>query len=391
MVVVDIRNIFAVRNVEIIEINDDFIYYAEEKKEEGHNNLFLLEYNRVSKRERVVTHYSLDDPTFVQHLFSFSDSIVLLLENGGDSVWIFRVDKNTGEETARMKVKLVGGFSDCKALDKGHILLWTTANEEYKELFAKYQEKTGHARIAYLHDLDTTEKYLIKDQILCRLSGEDIVLYRQEGEHRALLLNPYGDEEHKEKCYKNARWISQPVCDYIWDGSVSGILSEIIQGKGALSLKKLVTAGIEGLARYTGMDQSYVYFRARHFPTNSECICRCEKVSGKVDVAAQLPFDQEDSYYHMDIKECKVYRITEGEETCLVEGVVNSGVRGEYQKQLGEFISCVEDRFLITQKVMTDSQGQYEFEYHSICDTKKKTEESFECKCVVSKNTLVLY
>ena len=55
MVVVDIRNVFAVRNVEIIEINDDFIYYAEEKKEEGHNNLFLLEYNRVSKRERVVT------------------------------------------------------------------------------------------------------------------------------------------------------------------------------------------------------------------------------------------------------------------------------------------------------------------------------------------------
>lgn len=391
MVVVDIRNIFAVRNVEIIEINDDFIYYAEEKKEEGHNNLFLLEYNRVSKRERVVTHYSLDDPTFVQHLFSFSDSIILLLENGGDSVWIFRVDKNTGEETARMKVKLVGGFSDCKALDKGHILLWTTANEEYEELFAKYQEKTGLARIAYLHDLDTTEKYLIKDQILCRLSGEDIILYQQEEEHRALLLNPYGDEEHKEKCYKNARWISQPVCDYIWDGSVSSILSEIIQGKGALSLKKLVTAGIEGLARYTGMDQSYVYFRARHFPTDSECICRCEKVSGKVEVAAQLSFDQEGCYYHMDIKECKVYRITEGEETCLVKGVVNSSVRGEYQKQLGEFISCVEDRFLITQKVMTDSQGQYEFEYHSICDTKKKTEESFECKCVVSKNTLVLY
>lgn len=64
----------------------------------------------MSKRERVVTHYSLDDPTFVQHLFSFSDSIVLLLENGGDSVWVFRVDKNTGEETARLKIRLIGDF-----------------------------------------------------------------------------------------------------------------------------------------------------------------------------------------------------------------------------------------------------------------------------------------
>ncbi len=391
MVVVDIRNVFAVRNVEIIEINDDFIYYAEEKKEEGHNNLFLLEYNRVSKRERVVTHYSLDDPTFVQHLFSFPDSIVLLLENGGESVWVIRVDKNTGEETARLKIKLIGAFSDCKALDKGHILLWTTANEKYEELFAKYHEKTGHARIAYLHDLDTAEKYLVRDQILCRLGGEDIVLYWEAGESRALLLNPYGDEAHKEKCYKNARWISQPVCDYIWDGLVSDILRELMDGAEALTLKKLVTAGIEGLARYTGMEQGYVYFRARHFPTESECICRCDKSTGKVEVLSQLSFDREDCYYHVDMKECKVYRITEGEETCLVKGVVNSQVQGEYQKQLGEFVSCVEDRFLITRKVMTDSLGNYEFEYHSICDLKKKTEESFECKCVVSKNTLVLY
>lgn len=74
----------------------------------------------------------------------------------------------------------------------------------------------------------------------------------------------------------------------------------------------------------------------------------------------------------MDVQGCKVYRITEGEETCLVKGIVNSGVQGEYQKQLGEFVSCVEDRFLITRKVMTDSQGNYEFEYHSICDIKKK-------------------
>ena len=92
----------------------------------------------------------------------------------------------------RLKIRLIGDFSDCRALDKRHILLWTTANEKYDELFAKYQEKTGNSRIAYLHDLDTAEKYLVKDRILCRLGGEDIVLYSQEGENRALLLNPYG-------------------------------------------------------------------------------------------------------------------------------------------------------------------------------------------------------
>lgn len=40
MVVVDIRNVFAVRNVEIIEINDDFIYYAEEKRKKATTTFF---------------------------------------------------------------------------------------------------------------------------------------------------------------------------------------------------------------------------------------------------------------------------------------------------------------------------------------------------------------
>ena len=107
MTVVDIRSFFTLRNVELIEVNEDFIYYAEEKNEEGHNNLFLLEYNRATRRERVITHYSLEDPTFVQHIYSFANSIVLLLENGGNQVWAFRVDKETGQETVRTQLHCI--------------------------------------------------------------------------------------------------------------------------------------------------------------------------------------------------------------------------------------------------------------------------------------------
>ena len=52
MKVVDLRNIFANCNDQLIEISDNRIYYAEEKNEEGHNSLFLLEYNRITRRER---------------------------------------------------------------------------------------------------------------------------------------------------------------------------------------------------------------------------------------------------------------------------------------------------------------------------------------------------
>lgn len=99
MIVVDIRNFFVVRNVELIEANDDFIYYAEEKNQESHNNLFLLEYNRRAGKERLITNYSLDDPTFVQHIYLIDNIIVILLENGSNEVWIITVDKETGKET----------------------------------------------------------------------------------------------------------------------------------------------------------------------------------------------------------------------------------------------------------------------------------------------------
>ena len=114
MVVVDIRNVFAVRNVEIIEINDDFIYYAEEKKEEGHNNLFLLEYNRVSKRERVVTII----PWMILRLCSIFSAFLIVLcccwKTAGDSVWVFRVDNEHRRGNRPAEDQADRGFSDCR-------------------------------------------------------------------------------------------------------------------------------------------------------------------------------------------------------------------------------------------------------------------------------------
>ena len=62
MKVVDLRNIFANCNDQLIEISDNRIYYAEEKNEEGHNSLFLLEYNRITRRERILANYILTGP-----------------------------------------------------------------------------------------------------------------------------------------------------------------------------------------------------------------------------------------------------------------------------------------------------------------------------------------
>lgn len=113
MKVVDLRNIFANCNDQLIEISDNRIYYAEEKNEEGHNSLFLLEYNRITRRERILANYILDRPAFVPHFFSFSDVILLLLGGRRSHVELLSIDKITGEERHAVVLSLVGNFSEC--------------------------------------------------------------------------------------------------------------------------------------------------------------------------------------------------------------------------------------------------------------------------------------
>ena len=70
MTVVDIRNIFSERNIELFHVDSSYIYYAEEKNTNGKNELFILEYDRSTRHERLITNYTLEDPTFVEHIFA---------------------------------------------------------------------------------------------------------------------------------------------------------------------------------------------------------------------------------------------------------------------------------------------------------------------------------
>ena len=154
MKVVDLRNIFANCNDQLIEIRDNRIYYAEEKIEEGHNSLFLLEYNRITRRERILANYILDRPAFVPHFFSISDVILLVLEDGSSNVELLSIDKITGEERHAVVLSLVGNFSECAALDESRIILFTEEDDTHAELFSEYRRLTGFARVALLFDLE---------------------------------------------------------------------------------------------------------------------------------------------------------------------------------------------------------------------------------------------
>lgn len=389
MKVVDLRNIFTSCNDELIEITDTLIYYAEEKMEEGHPSLFLLEYNRVTKRERVVANYLLPGPACVEHFFSFPDEIVVVMESGGSEAWVMRVEKGSGAEKDMASLNFIGDFQKCLALDETHVLFYTIPNEKHARLFREYTDLTGFSRVAFLYDLEEGKYYYARDPRVCGgCSG--FVPYSRSGVPWLLVLSPHGSEEEKEKCYRNIRWLGDSVCDSIWECPLLDFLVSVKNGEERAPLGLVLSAGTSGLVRYAGEDEENLYFRARHFPTGDQRICAYNKETGKKCVAANLTLgrDEKPARFSIDPEGGRAYRITENGDLCHVTGVLNSSVDTDYPKELGRFATCVDDRFLIAQYILSDEKDSFEF--NSIFDAQTGTQKSYESRCTVCGDTIVL-
>ena len=391
MKVVDLRNLFTSSNVSLIEIGNEKIYYAEEKPEEGHNSLFLLEYNRVTKRERIIADYFLTNPAYVQHFFSFPSDIVIVMECGESAVWILRLDKQTGEEKNVAKLNFIGAFADCRALDESHVILYTAENERHRELFREYKKLTGFSRVAYLYDLGEGKYYYARDPRVCGADSNSLVTYDVNGGRQLLLLQPHGSEEEKRKCFDNMRWLGDNVNDNVWLCPLLDFVVSVKAGEERAPLELILSAGTSGLVRYAGMDGQNVYFRARYFPTGDQRLCAFDKQTGKKSVAATLTLgqDEEDAAFSIDPHEGRAYRIAEKDGACEVTGVLNSDVHARYPGDLGRFVTCVDDRFLIARYVLSDEKDSFEF--NSVYDVQTGKQESYECRCTVRNGTVVLY
>lgn len=391
MKVVDLRNIFASCNDQLIEISDNLIYYAEEKNEEGHNSLFLLEYNRVTKRERILTNYILDRPAFVQHFFSFPDVILLVLEDGGSRVELLVIDKLTGEERSAVVLSLVGNFSECAALDEHRVILFTEEDEAHAELFSEYRRLTGFSRVSLLFDLEEESYYYLRDPRICNAAARDLVTYDLDGERQLLVLQPHGDEREKMNCYKNMRWLGDNVNDNVWLCPLFDFIVSAKSGEKRVPLELILSAGTTGLVRYAGMNDEDIYFRVKHFPSNDQRLCAVNKHTGKRRIVAQLNLgaDDQDAYFCIDTEDGRAYKIADRGDFFEAMGVLNSDLHARYSKELGDFLTCVENRFIVAKYILSDESDSFEF--NSIYDCMTGEQQSYECFCAVKGGTVVLY
>ena len=376
MTVIDMRNFFHDCDVELIEINDEVIYYAEEKVEEGHNSLFLLEYNRAEQQERIVANYILNDEAYNQHYFAFENDIIVLMENGKSLAWILRIDKKTGKEKNFEQINFIGNFLQCKALSQDHILVLTEENMEHRKLFTEYRSLTGLKHIAYLYDMEEKEYHYIP--------------YKIKGETQLLILQPYGTEREKEHCFKNKCWLGEDVCDKVWTCDLESLIYAARCEKEIL-MEVLFTADSNGMIRYIGMDGENMYFKAKHFPWNDLRLCAVEKETGKRFVVSPLTLKEgeREAEFWIDTVNMRGFHITKKEEELEIKGFLNSYLKAVYPKDSGRFITCVDDRFILEKYEAQSDQG--EFCFTNIYDTRTNQKQSYESRCKVKGNIVVLY
>lgn len=394
MDVVDIRNLFSTRNVEIIEANNEVIYYTEEKMQSGKSNLFLIKYNYKTNSEKILTSYSLDNLTFIQHFFSTESSIVIILENGESYAWVIKIDKTTGEETLCTKIHCIGKFSNCIPLTDSQFLIYTSQSSEFFNIFNQHKTLTSCKYMCYLYDIEKNKKYFVKSTLLSKLKPEQMkFFYGSGGEKKAVILDQFGNDELKEYYFKESRWISEDIRDNLWIYSVNDMINDIVLGSEP-NIKNIASADIKGLVRFCGMDDNNIYFRTRLFAFNNiEKVCAFNKDSQIISVVCEYNInDDKDSRLLIDYNSCKVYKISGGVDALSIRGVFNSKLDVLYEEKPDEhLIGCIEDRFIITQGTISDAKDNSTYKYTAIFDCKEKAEETFECKCFFNKNTLVLY
>ena len=392
MTVVDIRNIFSERNIELFKVDSSYIYYAEEKNENGKNELFILEFDRNTRHERLITNYTLEDPTFVEHIFAFDSNIILILENGKNSLWLIELSKTDGAELSRRKIVCTGAFKGCLALDSTHVLIYMGPDEANAEMFEQYRNITGCECLCYLYNTETNVKHFIKNPLIAKLGTANIKLMEAHGVNYAVLLDPFADESIKKGYYEEQRWINVDIRDNIWLCSLNELETELESGSENITKKCIASADIKALARYMGIDGEKMYFRAKEFRSGQEKICSYNVFTNTLSIEAEIETrEQGEILYIVEEKPFAVFSVEDNDPKLRIKGIVNSTADISYDPALGNFVTCMDNRYIVTRRASFNQESGKSVPVCSIYDSENDIHENYECNCYISGNTLILY
>ncbi len=392
MTVIDIRNIFGTRNVKPIEITEKLIYYIEKQKNNDSCEIYIYEYNRITSVENMLTNFRFNSEEIQEHIKAFNENFVLVICENKTNVWTFSIDKKTGLESLSMMIKCDDEFLGCNILNKNNILIYTKRPDEKNKKFIDVDRLATVEKNVSLYDISEGKRYIVRDSRLLRVEPDKILIYEQENEKKQVLIcDPYGSEALKERCYKRSRWLKTEVCDYIWHYSLDELIKDIKAQNYDIKLQNIVCAKTQSMARYICMDNSRVYFLAKHFASKKECFCFWDKESNRIDCLFDMENNQDKSYYCINESGNQAFKLQSDNRKIHIKGIVQSNIDSFFDEKFGKFKACINDRFIITQKDILDEQNKDNSTYTYVLDTQKNSSEEFKCDCVIKDKALILY
>ncbi len=388
MTIIDLRDILFNRRIEIIEITDICAYYAEELRVNDIDTVYVYCYDFSLNTENIISYFSFEDDTYLQHYFICEDSIIILFENDGSRVWIIKIDKNTDNEVLRKRVPLIGRYFDCTLIDDNNIIIYTKADNEYREIFDRCLEETGFDMLANLYDLRMSYRYFIRDLKTAVLVKDNMHRFTDsKGIMRMILCDPYCESEiEKEKLSETPSGVIEDIRDNIWEISKSKFLDGVKNDREKIGLKRIASAGAEGFVRYECTCGDGIIFRAKIFTTGREQFFEMSTASGDVKPICRVREKNDTARYFTDTDNGRIYYTTRDRENITLSGEINSSAEITYPYSIGQMIGCIDDRFIIA-----DSSRSYNEPLTSVYDGKLDLTDTYRARVKIKNNFLVLY
>lgn len=371
MLVVDIRNTKYQRNIEIVGSINNCIYYYEEKINNDILYLTLFEYSIETNRECIVMTYILKDKASIIHPIILENLIYLFLENGQGDIWIFKIDRERRLEVSRKKVECDGIYVNYRCLDNRYLLI-STKDADNNALDLKYN--------FYLYDTEGQKLFLAKDSIFAGVDPLDIRVFKEDNVYNVLILKKNLSLGNKAQLEKSVLLIC------------SSVLIDNIRSKSEELFTRYVFEHSErGSLEIVGEDTQNIYFIFKSIFKGDIGLCSYNKKNECLKKIKGLkPLENKLNKYHISKYPFRIHALSNNQESSKVEGVFNCSINTEFNPRYGEFMDCIEDRFIICRNVLLAPNNAQE-EYITIYDNILKTEECFKARCFVCDQNLFLY
>ncbi len=389
MNVIDLRDELYKRRIEIIAIEGERVYYAEELSDDGETRLCLYCYDAAEEEERVLSFFTLETADCIEHYYACGESILILFENESSSAWLIKINKRSGAELYRRRLSLIGRFCGCVPVDEDNLIIYTKADEENRSLFNRCLETTNSDTIANLYDTAKGFRYFVKDFKTAALLRDGAQSFTTaKGEEKLLLADPYCGEAEKEDLVRalgeRLEEENEELRDNIWLISKDKLLGALKSGSEKLPLRRAASAGREGTVRFECVSGGSIIFRAKVYRSGLEQFFAMSAANGSVAPVASVRPKQDGSYYFTDACGGSIYYLTRGGVRIRLKGEVGSSADMTYPEKAGSMISCIDDRYVVASRDRAEPKI-------AIYDSRLHITDTFEARAKVKGATVVLY